>query len=156
MLSSFSSLIRLLLLASSHPVSIVCCILAQTAIVSMMVWFYSSTRWFSFILFLIFVGGLIVLFVYIVSLASNEKFNLLFNGLIVISSLILMILFFSGLNRQDLLIETKFESSILLVNKIYSVNAAPLILITIIYLLYTLIVVVKIIETFEGPLRSLI
>jgi len=156
MISLFSSLIRLLLLASSHPVSIVCCILAQTAIVSVMIWFYSSTRWFSFILFLIFVGGLIVLFVYIVSLASNEKFNLSFNRLIIISSLMLIILFFSGLNRQDLLFETKFESSILLVNKIYSINAAPLILITIIYLLYTLIVVVKIIETFEGPLRSLI
>jgi len=69
-------------------------------------------------------------------------------------SLILVILFFSGFNGQDLLFETKFESSILLVNKIYSVNAAPLILITI-YLLYTLIVVAKIIETFKGPLRSL-
>lgn len=123
--------------------------------------------WFSYILFLIFLGGMLVLFIYITSLASNEMFQFSFKmiALFVITMSSGMLL---AIILDPLLLDFKIASSdihkymgntynsqIVLIGNIYSANTINTTLFIILYLLLTLIVVVKITYTFLGPLRML-
>lgn len=121
------------------------------------IWTIIKTRWFSFILFLIFLGGLMVLFVYVVRLAANEKFELnleeikkltmwLIIALLVtfLSSFFTKIFEFNSFNL--------YEQAII----IFSGEIMIIILLIIAYLLFTLIVAVKISSKYEGPLRRFI
>lgn len=127
----------------------------------------TKTFWFSYVLFLIFLGGILVLFIYVTSLASNEIFNfsiklLLFRiiNFIIIYLLIYCIdknLLISYLNNHetDYLNRIKnllIENSLIL-NKLYRFPINLITIILIIYLFLTLIAVVKITNIFEGPLR---
>ena len=46
-------------------------LLIQTILVSIISGLITKTFWFSYILFLVFLGGILVLFIYVTSLASN-------------------------------------------------------------------------------------
>jgi len=69
-------MINSILVIRFHPVIILILILIQSTILCLIIWIYLNSSWLSYILFLIFLGGLIVLFMYITRLASNEKFEL--------------------------------------------------------------------------------
>lgn len=132
-------------------------ILIQTLIICLLIWTLIKTRWFSFILFLIFLGGLIVLFVYVVSLASNEKFEINIEEIIFIFSIlffIFLIIFSSRFFNKifDTLNFNLTDQTLI----IFSKEAIILIRLIITYLLFTLIVAVKISSKYEGPLRNFI
>lgn len=97
-----------------------------------------------------------VLFIYIASLASNEKFFLETKTLIQIAilSIIFYALIFVNINDQTLINNNINEIKILI--NIYMINTMIVTAITIIYLLLTLIIVVKITSKYEGPLRNII
>merc|ERR1712198_806681 len=59
----------------SHPLAIGLALLSQTILICLITGLSSSSFWFSYILFLIFLGGILVLFIYVTSLASNEMFT---------------------------------------------------------------------------------
>merc|ERR1712221_33590 len=59
----------------SHPLAIGLALLSQTILICLITGLSSSSFWFSYILFLIFLGGMLVLFIYVTSLASNEIFK---------------------------------------------------------------------------------
>lgn len=124
--------------------------------------------WFSYILFLVFLGGILVLFIYVTSLASNEIFSFSFK--IIITRIIL----FEGIILLRLLIDPSinifinnneiinYSFKILLspenLNSIYKLFNFPTNWITLLlinYLFFTLIVSVKITNFFYGPLRNL-
>lgn len=126
-----------------------------------------KTFWFSYILFLIFLGGLLVLFIYVTSLASNEIFSFsskifilrlrlfLFN--IFIFTFLDISLFINYLiNYETQIIELirllTPENSFIL-NKLYNYPINIITIILIVYLFLTLIAAVKITTIFEGPLR---
>jgi len=124
--------------------------------------------WFSYILFLVFLGGILVLFIYVTSLASNEIFNFSFNLILIIIFILLIIFFFSllidnieitFLNNFDIFNFSKLilnkENSIS-IHKLYNFPTNLITLILINYLFFTLIVVVKITNFYYGPLRNLI
>lgn len=146
----------LLIIYSSHPVIIIAMILVQSLLTCVLIWFNIKNRWISFVLFLIFLGGLIVLFIYITSLAYNEKFRIKLNDQINFINLTILLIIIFNLNffekiyysiRQNL-----YDNIIILFN-------SSLIFITLIiirYLLLTLIVVVKVASKIEAPLRSFI
>lgn len=121
--------------------------------------------WFSYILFLIFIGGILILFIYISSLASNEKvifsYSFFIKILIFINFLILIIIIdkfyiINFFNNTEII---KFNSLILIkenyfsLSKIYDSPNNLIIILLISYLLLTLIVIVKITFKFNGPLR---
>jgi NADH-ubiquinone oxidoreductase chain 6 len=140
---------------SFHPVTLIFFILTQTLVICLLTWTILKIRWFSYILFLVFLGGLIVLFIYITSLASNEKiFFSLKPSLVVLIVSLLLIVIPTSLNRTP---EYKyFLSSI---KSFYSIYSRPLFLptiVAIIYLLFTLIVVVKVASKYEAPIKNTI
>lgn len=131
-------------------------VLIQTLVICILVLIKTNTRILSFILFLIFIGGLIVLFVYITSLSSNEKFeikNQLIKKTTIYLTLIMLVLALSTNN----FINNKIEC--LALKRIIPLFSAPLIkttIIVIIYLLLALIIIINISKKNEGPLRNTI
>lgn len=123
--------------------------------------------WFSYILFLIFLGGMLVLFIYITSLASNEMFqfsfkiSLLFLGTLALALLLILVIdpllldFKIAASDMQTYIRSSYNNQMVLIRNIYSSNTMTTTLFIILYLLLTLIVVVKITYTFLGPLRIL-
>ena len=142
-------------------------LLIQTFFICLLTGFITKTFWFSYVLFLIFLGGILVLFIYVTSLASNEIFNFslnLFISGVLTFRVIYSFLFFIDKNliinylinyENEILIEIKsllIENSLIL-NKLYNFPVNLITILLIIYLFLTLIAVVKITNVFEGPLR---
>lgn len=150
-----------------HPLAIGLILLFQTFFICLLSGFITKTFWFSYVLFLIFLGGILVLFIYVTSLASNEIFNFSIKLLIIratiFSSIFLLFIFIDkniiinyliNYENESIILTKSFliENSIIL-NKLYNFPINIITIILIIYLFLTLIAVVKITNVFEGPLR---
>lgn len=142
-------------------------LIVQTVLICISAGFLTKTFWFSYILFLIFLGGILVLFIYVTSLASNEIFNfkryITFIALYFLSLTTLIFYFFdktliiSYFSNNEIYSLTaiktfSIENSVIL-NKIYNFPINLITILLIIYLFLTLITAVKITNVFEGPLR---
>lgn len=126
-----------------------------------------KTFWFSYILFLIFLGGLLVLFTYVTSLASNELFKLSKISLIIIILFIIFVTLitlisdkifylFNLLSPDNNILNYSnnfYSENALLLNKLFNFPINIFSIMLIIYLFLTLLAVVKITNIFEGPLR---
>jgi NADH-ubiquinone oxidoreductase chain 6 len=60
---------------TNHPVSMSIILLFYTRVVGLITGLMGGSYWFSYILVLVFLGGVLVLFLYMTSLAANEKFE---------------------------------------------------------------------------------
>nr|YP_009743859.1 NADH dehydrogenase subunit 6 [Barbourion lemaii]QIE12615.1 NADH dehydrogenase subunit 6 [Barbourion lemaii] len=152
----------------NHPLSMGFMILIQTIMTCMLSGMMIKTYWFSYILFLVFLGGLLVLFIYVSSIASNELFfisnNMKIMFIIMFTMLIFLQMFFyknliwmnlninSEMNKYFNLFLFENDNKINL-NKLYNNYTAMLTMMLIIYLFITLIAIVKITNIFYGPLR---
>nr|YP_009554118.1 NADH dehydrogenase subunit 6 [Bitias brevis]QBA19629.1 NADH dehydrogenase subunit 6 [Bitias brevis] len=147
-----------------HPLAMGLTLLAQTVLICLTSGLLSKSMWFSYILFLIFLGAMLVLFIYVASLASNEAFSFSIPtmGLLLasVSCLPLFMLMDPFLPTMKQTTESSFSTMNEFLNTtqynlsmIYNPTSMNLTLFIILYLLLTLIVVVKITTTFFGPLR---
>lgn len=142
-------------------------LLIQTILICLRTGLITKTFWFSYILFLIFLGGILVLFIYVTSLASNEIFNLsikltLFSFTILRFFIILSLIvdktyltsfFLNNEIERITNLYTYFSENSLSLNKLYNFPTNFVTILLINYLLITLIVIVKITKLFKGPLR---
>nr|UFZ13148.1 NADH dehydrogenase subunit 6 [Ctenochauliodes punctulatus] len=161
----FSLLMSLNFILTNHPLSMGLILLIQTILICLISGLMMQSFWFSYILFLIMLGGMLVLFIYMTSLASNELFSLSTKMIIInlMTMTILMIMLFmynthyiNNMNLDSSLIYyiMNQENSIEL-NKLYNFPTMNLTLILINYLFLTLIIVVNITNINYGPLRKL-
>lgn len=150
-----------------HPLAIGLILLVQTLLICLISGILTKTFWFSYVLFLVFLGGILVLFIYVTSLASNEIFT--FSTKIFFINLFILLLFIFSLffiDKSLILsytinydleavssIKAFLKENIFTLNKIYNFPLNLVTIILIIYLFLTLIAVVKITNVFEGPLR---
>uniref|UniRef100_UPI0030E0CA86 NADH dehydrogenase subunit 6 n=1 Tax=Euphyes dukesi TaxID=1478503 RepID=UPI0030E0CA86 len=164
-------LISLSMFFMKHPLSMGLMILIQIIIICLMSGMIIHTYWFSYILFLTFLGGLLVLFIYVASIASNELFFISFKNKIlfyfsIIIIMLISILFMNNLKWFNLQINSyemnnlfnyfiffNNENNINL-NKLYNKQTYLMMMMMIMYLFITLVAVVKITNIFYGPLRS--
>nr|AYR05177.1 NADH dehydrogenase subunit 6 [Coleoptera sp. ACP-2013]AYR05231.1 NADH dehydrogenase subunit 6 [Coleoptera sp. ACP-2013] len=169
MLLLFNLIMTLTFIFMNHPLSMGLILLIQTLLISLISSMYSYTYWFSYILFLVMVGGMLVLFIYMTSLASNEMFNfsmkimffITFSIMFTILSYFLidyMIMnpLFKNSNMMEMLNNffiMKNENLISL-NMIYNQPNNLITLMLVNYLFLTLIAVVKITDINYGPLRQ--
>nr|YP_009995308.1 NADH dehydrogenase subunit 6 [Ochthebius minoicus]QNP09711.1 NADH dehydrogenase subunit 6 [Ochthebius minoicus] len=143
-----------------HPLSMGLILLLQTLMISLITGYMNFNYWFSYILFLIMIGGMLVLFIYMTSIASNEKFK--FNNKLMLLS---MTLIFTSIiltwnidnmmmmNNMFNLIFNNFNNYLML-SKFYNKPSNLIMFMMIIYLFISLIAVVKITEFNLGPLRQ--
>jgi hypothetical protein len=75
LLISIRTITRLIFTQIKHPLAIGLMLLIQTTIVCIIRGTKYKRFWFSYILFIIIIGGMLVLFIYITRLASNEVFS---------------------------------------------------------------------------------
>nr|UBN08830.1 NADH dehydrogenase subunit 6 [Neogeoscapheus hanni] len=156
-----SSLLSVSFTQMNHPLAMGLILLIQTMIISMITGFSTQSFWFSYILFLIFIGGILVLFIYITSLASNEMFILstkLLYLLMIITPTLTLLLKSNSLimmNQESLIFTTINNSTGLPLLKLYNYPTGVLNIIMAMYLLITLIAVVNITNIFKGPLRQM-
>nr|AYN50445.1 NADH dehydrogenase subunit 6 [Dichotrachelus manueli] len=155
--------LSMIFMGLKHPLSFGFILLLQTIIISTSSSIMNFDYWFSYILFLIMIGGLLILFIYMTSIASNEKFKFSFKLLLFVS-LALIALFLISLMMDKLLILLNMHTYDLVNQSIYNLNLSmnkymnfPSMLMTIllmIYLLITLIAIVKMTQSNLGPLRQ--
>ncbi|YP_001382117.1 NADH dehydrogenase subunit 6 (mitochondrion) [Penaeus chinensis] len=146
-----------------HPLAMGLMLLFQTIMICVTAGLSMNSFWFSYILFLIFLGAMLVLFIYVASLASNESFSfstslMMVSAFVLLASFMMIFLDPLLLNtpisiQQSSLPNDQFSSTQSLLSSIYNYTTMNLTLFIVMYLLLTLIVVVKITNTFFGPLR---
>nr|WRO44777.1 NADH dehydrogenase subunit 6 [Lycocerus curvatus] len=143
----------------SHPLSMGLNLLIQTILIAMITGFMSMNFWISYLLFLVMVGGMLILFMYMTSIASNEKFY--FSKYLILIIPILILLSFIGLLNPDLIVKNldsleylNFSIYELSPNKYFINNSKYILSMLIIYLFITLIAIVNISSNNFGPLRQ--
>nr|UFR82861.1 NADH dehydrogenase subunit 6 [Goliathus goliatus]UFR82900.1 NADH dehydrogenase subunit 6 [Mecynorhina torquata ugandensis] len=164
MMLLFLSLISsILIMFLTHPLSMGMMLLSQTIIIALTMGMFNLNFWYSYIMFLIMIGGMLVLFIYMTSVASNEKFQfslkisllILFMFSVMIMSYMIMDFYMININNmyeETLIFNDKFNWSL---NKFLTHPMMMILLLMIIYLLITLIAVVKITNINLGPLRQM-
>nr|YP_005089284.1 NADH dehydrogenase subunit 6 [Libythea celtis]YP_010879512.1 NADH dehydrogenase subunit 6 [Libythea lepita]ADP01761.1 NADH dehydrogenase subunit 6 [Libythea celtis]WHE44876.1 NADH dehydrogenase subunit 6 [Libythea lepita] len=162
--------ISIYMFSLSHPLSMGFLILIQTLLICLMTGMLINTYWFSYILFLTFLGGLLVLFIYVSSIASNELFKFSFNNkmfffIMMFFSIIMSLFFMNNLTWMNLIFNDEMLNSFNLflffnnennmnLTKLYNDQTYFLMMMMVIYLFITLVAVVKITNIFFGPIRS--
>nr|YP_009351024.1 NADH dehydrogenase subunit 6 [Aciculitermes aciculatus]AQP28373.1 NADH dehydrogenase subunit 6 [Aciculitermes aciculatus] len=154
---STSTLTSLMLTQMKHPMAMGLMLLMQTVMVCLISGTMYKSFWFSYILFMIMIGGMLVLFMYMTSLASNEMFSPS-NKMLMTSSISLPIIMYlmptSTNNKEMNTHNTMMENEITTMTTVmYNQMMGMMTMVLVIYMLLTLIVVVNIINVSEGPLR---
>nr|ARH53698.1 NADH dehydrogenase subunit 6 [Adrastus rachifer] len=147
----------------THPLSMGFTLLIQAVLISMITGMMSNNFWFSYILFMIMIGGMLVLFIYMTSVASNEKFlySTKLMTIMVLTTLVILMMkltdpFSSYLMSKN--IDTSMSETVpsfsLSLSKYINLPSNWIMVSMIIYLLIALIAVVKITNITYGPLRQ--
>lgn len=131
-------------------------VVLESFLVSLTIFLTSSTSWFSYLLFIIFLRGIIIIFIYVSSLAANEFF---FTNFFLFSFLFITLVGLVRFLKMNFLVirglvDYSLNSSASLCFKVYAPFIYALTVVIIVYLLVALLVVVKNSLFSEGPLRS--
>nr|YP_010478452.1 NADH dehydrogenase subunit 6 [Nesophrosyne makaihe]UVI59896.1 NADH dehydrogenase subunit 6 [Nesophrosyne makaihe] len=153
-------IMKMIIMSSSYtmilktPMSMGVMLLVLTTTTTILMTHILTTGWIPMIMFLMLVGGLLILFIYMSSIASNEKFTAnVF--MVIIPSLVLI------LPLESMMVESMMNENLLsmMLNdnismvKIYNKKTFVITVFMFMYLLMSMIVVTKIIKIFKGPLR---
>nr|AWN56260.1 NADH dehydrogenase subunit 6 [Euschistus heros] len=75
MMLSVMVLLSMMMMWMNHPLSMGLILILQTIMIAMIAGFMAKSFFFSYIITIIMLSGALVLFIYMASVASNEKFN---------------------------------------------------------------------------------
>nr|YP_009271882.1 NADH dehydrogenase subunit 6 [Xylotrechus grayii]AIW58316.1 NADH dehydrogenase subunit 6 [Xylotrechus grayii] len=145
----------------NHPLSFGMILLIQTLLITIESGMMNLNFWYSYILFLVMVGGMLILFMYMTSVASNEKFKFSIKMMPFLTTMMMLLLINTML---DPMISEKKKINYELINNYYmnkmslskymNFPNSMLMILIICYLLLSLIMVVKITKIQYGPLRQ--
>nr|UQJ75115.1 NADH dehydrogenase subunit 6 [Neotermes sp.] len=145
----------------THPLAMGLVLLLQTMMTCLISGLMHQSFWFQYILFMVFVGGMLVLFIYMASLASNEMFSLSMKMMMMAAAMIMMMSMIKDqttTNSKETsmynLTVTSSDEIILMTSSLYNQPNGMMTILMAMYLLMTLIVVVKVTNVSSGPLRQ--
>nr|WGT74402.1 NADH dehydrogenase subunit 6 [Paduniella sp. LP-2022] len=161
-LYSMFILMNVLFLMLSNPMSINIIILTQTLICCLIMNIMMNNSWYSFIMLIMFLSGMMILFMYMCSISSNLKFKLNKQLIIMIFLMMYMLLMMTinknlsildkmSLNMDNYLMMNK---SSLLLMKMYNNKSMYLTTLMIIMLFMMLIFVSYMISDMNMPMRK--
>uniref|UniRef100_A0AAU6PBL5 NADH dehydrogenase subunit 6 n=1 Tax=Echinolaelaps traubi TaxID=3119979 RepID=A0AAU6PBL5_9ACAR len=131
------------MMVMSHPVSIILYILCMSVYFLTSLIFLVKSSWFSLIFMLMVLGGLMVLFIYMASLSSNEYFKILkgWNFLLFMVVLLMPVMSMSmGVSEYILM-------------NLLNINSMMMFLYYLIYLLLVLILIIEMLVSIKSSLR---
>nr|AQP27703.1 NADH dehydrogenase subunit 6 [Microcerotermes crassus] len=154
---SLSMTTSLMFTQMKHPLAMGLMLLIQTTMVCLISGTMYKSFWFSYILFMIMIGGMLVLFMYMTSLASNEMFSpsnkMLMATLLTLPALLYMMPTVTN-NKEMCPHDMMAENETLTTTTVmYNQTMGTMTTLLVLYMLLTLIVVVNIINVYKGPLR---
>nr|ALO77185.1 NADH deshydrogenase subunit 6 [Carpelimus sp. CAR01] len=137
----------------NHPISMGFILLMQTLTTALSMNLILKNAWFSYIIFLIMIGGLLIIFIYMTSLISNKKFK--FSPKIMITNIIMMFsILYMNYYVNHYMIYNNYNNLTISFNKYINTSMFSIMILMIIYLLITMIAVVKITQFKSGALRQ--
>nr|YP_002456434.1 NADH dehydrogenase subunit 6 [Phlaeoba albonema]ABY60874.1 NADH dehydrogenase subunit 6 [Phlaeoba albonema] len=168
MIMALSNMMNINFIKLNHPMSMMMFIILQTFLIGLLTGTMMETFWLSSILFLTFLGGMMVLFIYITSIASIEMFKP--KSIIMIMSFILfmmMMIIFMIINStmfMDIIKNTEtmninnyinYQEMTTSLEKLYNLPTSIITMMMMIYLFLALVAVVKITNINQGPIRKM-
>nr|YP_010996554.1 NADH dehydrogenase subunit 6 [Myrmeleotettix palpalis]QOL01021.1 NADH dehydrogenase subunit 6 [Myrmeleotettix sp. YH-2020]UXR11477.1 NADH dehydrogenase subunit 6 [Arcyptera meridionalis]WPE03590.1 NADH dehydrogenase subunit 6 [Myrmeleotettix palpalis] len=165
---TMSNMMNINFIKLNHPMSMMMFIIIQTFFVGLMSGTMMESFWLSYILFLTFLGGMLVLFIYITSIASNELFKT--KSIVMVISMIMTIITTMILIIADKMMfldvikntETmninnsiNFQEMTMSLEKLYNKPTFVITMMMMIYLFLALVAVVKITNINQGPIRKM-
>nr|QOL01008.1 NADH dehydrogenase subunit 6 [Mongolotettix anomopterus] len=168
LIMALSNMMNINFIKLNHPMSMMMFIIIQTLIIGLITGTMMESFWMSYILFLTFLGGMLVLFIYIASISSNELFKLKSISLtisiilLIITSLILIIM--DKIMFMDLMKNTEtnyinnsinYQEMTISLEKLYNKPMFIITMMMMIYLFLALVAVVKITNINQGPIRKM-
>nr|ATL76463.1 NADH dehydrogenase subunit 6 [Stylotermes sp. TW5238] len=158
LMMSMSITNSLMFTQTKHPMTMGMMLLIQTTTMCMISGSMYKSFWFSYILFMIMIGGMLVLFMYMTSIASNE---MLLPSNKMITTTVITILATTHLmttktnskemNNYNSMTENEITTT---TSTMYNQTTGPMTILLVMYMLMTLIVVVNMINLSSGPLRK--
>ncbi len=108
--------------------------------------------WFAFLVFLIYVGGILVMFAYFLALTPNQQISYSNNFKYSIISIVVFTTMTYSSNIKVPTIREFHQGN----STLYLMNTAPFLILLALILLLTIIIVVKLTTLSKGPLRPFI
>uniref|UniRef100_A0AB38ZHA5 NADH dehydrogenase subunit 6 n=1 Tax=Ledropsis sp. 1 XYW-2023a TaxID=3078463 RepID=A0AB38ZHA5_9HEMI len=140
-----------------NPMSMGLLLMFYSFFVSFLIGSIMLTSWFCIIIMLMMIGGLLVIFMYISSISSNEKFKVSLNLFFVLMFIIFpfeeFLFEFHSFDYINMLNDLDLYESFFLVS-FYNKSCFCLTAFMVFYLIFTMIVVSSVVKHFKGPLRS--
>nr|YP_010946788.1 NADH dehydrogenase subunit 6 [Pseudoglomeris planiuscula]WGO57545.1 NADH dehydrogenase subunit 6 [Pseudoglomeris planiuscula] len=160
MLINMSMMLSFMFTQMSYPLALGLILLIQTVMISVITGLMSQSFWFSYALFLIFLGGMLILFIYMTTLVSNEVImmspkNIMINILMYITFILMNFITLKMSNIESMNFMNFNNQLSMFLIKIYNQPSGIITIMMAIYLFITLIAVVKITSISKGPLRQL-
>nr|YP_010704144.1 NADH dehydrogenase subunit 6 [Chorthippus dubius]YP_011026045.1 NADH dehydrogenase subunit 6 [Euchorthippus cheui]WCO87354.1 NADH dehydrogenase subunit 6 [Chorthippus dubius]WQM87401.1 NADH dehydrogenase subunit 6 [Chorthippus albonemus]WQM87414.1 NADH dehydrogenase subunit 6 [Euchorthippus cheui] len=165
---ALSNMMNINFIKLNHPMSMMMFIIIQTFIVGLIMGTMMESFWLSYILFLTFLGGMLVLFIYITSIASNELFKpksiimLISMFMMIITTVILIVvdktMFLDPIkNTETMNINNSinYQEMSMSLEKLYNKPTMTITMMMMIYLFLALVAVVKITNINQGPIRKM-
>nr|YP_004021126.1 NADH dehydrogenase subunit 6 [Micadina phluctainoides]BAJ24527.1 NADH dehydrogenase subunit 6 [Micadina phluctainoides] len=153
MLMMMNMSLNMMFLIMKHPLSMGLMIVLQTTLISMTSGLMFKSYWFSYILFLVYIGGMMVLFMYMTSLMPNIMFSMSKSMMIMIVMMIAAMMILQkkyNIINKDMML---FLNKEMMLMKMYNMPVNISIMLMASYLLFSMITVFKITESNKGPLR---
>nr|YP_009740976.1 NADH dehydrogenase subunit 6 [Sinopodisma lofaoshana]QID04003.1 NADH dehydrogenase subunit 6 [Sinopodisma lofaoshana] len=168
MIMALSNVMNINFIKLNHPMSMMLFIILQTFLIGLMSGMMMESFWLSYILFLTFLGGMLVLFIYITSIASNEMFQLkliimIFSIILWIIIMIILIIsdkmmfmdFFKNTETMNINYLINYQEMTFSLEKLYNNPTFIITMMMMIYLFLALLAVVKITNINQGPIRKM-
>lgn len=152
----FIVIVSILILLLNHPLAFIISLFAQTLLVCISL--KNISLWISLILFLIFLGGILVIFIYVSSLSANEKFNVRLTSFLW--TFPTAIIFLLILTRTEMISSTSLgyqrPADYMVIN--FSIRNLALLTycFVVVYLFLALLLVIDFLNINKKPLRSMI
>uniref|UniRef100_A0A8F8AFF8 NADH-ubiquinone oxidoreductase chain 6 n=1 Tax=Aconurella prolixa TaxID=1671185 RepID=A0A8F8AFF8_9HEMI len=146
--------ISTLIMFLKTPMSMGVLLLTQTTLATLLISKMAVTSWMSMVMFMMFIGGLLILFMYMSSIASNEKFKPNFKLMLILTMVIIPTEEILMEIQTNELMSMNIKMDMISMSKIYNKKTMMMTLFLFIYMLLTMISVTTIVKMFKGPLRA--
>nr|YP_008757644.1 NADH dehydrogenase subunit 6 [Nesidiocoris tenuis]AFI54859.1 NADH dehydrogenase subunit 6 [Nesidiocoris tenuis] len=162
MMTSLILVLNMMFMSVKHPMSMGLILIIQTIMVSMYIGVKMKTFFMSYLMLIMILSGMLVLFIYMASVASNEKFK--YSNKMLMSFIIMFILIWvSTYKLKWTIVSNKVmsnthllfnkESDIQFLSKMFS-ECMSITIMLMLYLFYTMIVVNFMVSNHQGTMKT--
>nr|QDI93398.1 NADH dehydrogenase subunit 6 [Insulaphylus sp. ph6] len=152
--------INMLFLFMNHPMSMGLMLILQTVTVSIISGMMMKTFWMSYILTITMLSGMLVLFIYMSSMASNEKFKTKISMWWLFLIMMIMSMMFLFLTKKMIIKNNYFGMEMMIkpmeifnLNKMFNSENLITTIMLVLYLFMTMVVSTHLVNISEGPMR---